>query len=237
MVFWDIKQKILVVLAHPDDPEFFCGGTLSIWAKEGHEVVYCLLTKGDKGVNENFKGVDDIKQLRMDEQKKAAEVIGVHKIIFLDNEDGYLMPNLELRKEIVRVIRRERPDIVVTCDPTNYYLHDIRINHPDHRAAGQAVIDAVFPAAQNELFFPDLISDENLKPHHVKEVWISLPKEPNVFIDVTEVWDNRINALLMHASQVGEKDEFIEKMRLKHTRDSNDENPRYEESFHRLILD
>lgn len=79
MVFWDIEQKILVVLAHPDDPEFFCGGTLSIWAKEGHEVVYCLLTKGDKGVNENFKGVDDIKQLRMDEQKKAAEVIGVHK--------------------------------------------------------------------------------------------------------------------------------------------------------------
>ena len=114
MVFWDIKQKILVVLAHPDDPEFFCGGTLSIWAKEGHEVIYCLLTKGDKGVNENFKGVDDIKQLRMDEQKKAAEVIGVHKITFLDNEDGYLMPNLELRKEIVRVIRRERPDIVVT---------------------------------------------------------------------------------------------------------------------------
>lgn len=236
MPFWESKQKILVVLAHPDDPEFFCGGTLSIWAKEGHEINYCLLTKGDKGINDQFKGAEDIRQLRIEEQKSASKVIGAKQITFLDNEDGYLTPNLELRKEVARVIRQERPDIVVTCDPTNYYIRDSYINHPDHRAAGQVVIDAVFPAAQNELFFPELVADEHLPPHHVKEVWISLPKEPNVFIDITDNWDNKINALLKHASQIGEIDKFLERMRSRRTEDSTDENPRYEELFRRVVF-
>ncbi len=236
MPYWETKQKILVILAHPDDPEFFCGGTLSIWAHEGHDIVYCLLTKGDKGINEDFKGVKDIKQLRIEEQQNAAEVIGAHQITFLDNEDGYLVPSLELRKEVARVIRKEKPDIVVTCDPTNYYMRDSYINHPDHRAAGQVAIDAVFPAAQNELFFPELMADENLAPHHVKEVWISLPKEPNVLVDITNTWDNKIQALLKHASQVGNKDKFLKRMRTRRTEDSTDENPRYEEMFRRIVF-
>jgi LmbE family N-acetylglucosaminyl deacetylase len=236
MPFWETHQKILVVLAHPDDPEFFCGGTLSIWAKEGHEINYCLLTMGDKGINEQFKGSENIKQLRIDEQQNAAKVIGANQIIFLDNEDGYLTPNLELRKDVARVIRKVRPDIVVTCDPTNYYIRDSYINHPDHRAAGQVVIDAVFPAAQNELFFPDLVENEKLLPHHVKEVWISLPKEPNVFIDITGTWENKINALMKHASQIGETDKFLERMRTRRTEDSTDENPRYEELFRRVVF-
>jgi len=236
MPYWESKQKILVVLAHPDDPEFFCGGTLSIWAKEGHEIKYCLLTMGDKGINDHFKGAENIKQLRIDEQQKAAKVIGAEQIIFLDNEDGYLTPNLELRKEVARVIRQMQPDIVVTCDPTNYYIRDSYINHPDHRAAGQVVIDAVFPAAQNELFFPELVANEKLQPHHVKEVWISLPKEPNVFIDITGTWENKINALMNHASQIGDKEKFLERMRSRRTEDSTDENPRYEELFRRVFF-
>jgi len=167
MPFWESKQKVLVALAHPDDPEFFCGGTLTKWANEGHDIAYCLLTKGDKGVNDHFKGAEDIRQLRIDEQYRAASVIGVKNITFLDFEDGYLTPNLDIRRDVARVIRQERPDIVVTCDPTNYYLRDSYINHPDHRAAGQVVIDAVFPAAQNELFFPELIQEEKLAPHPV----------------------------------------------------------------------
>jgi LmbE family N-acetylglucosaminyl deacetylase len=236
MPFWESTQKILVVLAHPDDPEFFCGGTLSIWAKEGHEINYCLLTTGDKGINDQFKGSENIKQLRIDEQQSAAKVIGAKQIIFLDNEDGYLTPNLDLRKDVARVIRQVRPDIVVTCDPTNYYIRDSYINHPDHRAAGQVVIDAVFPAAQNELFFPELVENEQLLPHHVKEVWISLPKEPNVFIDITGNWENKINALMKHASQIGETDKFLERMRTRRTEDSTDENPRYEELFRRVVF-
>lgn len=236
MPFWESKQKILVVLAHPDDPEFFCGGTLSIWAKEGHEINYCLLTMGDKGINEQFKRAENIKQLRIEEQQSAAKVIGANQIIFLDNEDGYLTPNLELRKDVARIIRQVRPDIVVTCDPTNYYIRDSYINHPDHRAAGQVVIDAVFPAAQNELFFPELVANEQLLPHHVKEVWISLPKEPNVFIDITANWENKINALMKHASQIGETTKFLERMRTRRTEDSTDENPRYEELFRRVVF-
>lgn len=236
MAFWDSKQKILVILAHPDDPEFFCGGTLAKWNQDGHELVYCLLTKGDKGVNDEFRGSEDIKQLRIAEQKSAANEIGVQQIIFLDNEDGYLIPNLGLRKEVTRVIRKIKPDIVVTCDPTNYYIRDSYINHPDHRAAGQVAIDAVFPAAQNELFFPELLQEEHLNPHHVKEVWISLPKEPNIFIDVTETWGLKINALLKHASQIGNQQEFIDRMRSRRTQDSTDENPRFEEQFRRVVF-
>jgi len=236
MAFWDSKQKILVVLAHPDDPEFFCGGTLSKWDQEGHNISYCLLTKGDKGINEKFRGSENIQKLRIEEQYKAAKLLGVKQIIFLDNEDGYLTPNLDLRKEVASVIRKLKPDIVVTCDPTNYYIRDSYINHPDHRAAGQVVIDAVFPAAQNELFFPELLRDEKLEPHHVKEVWISLPKEPNVFIDVTDTWEIKIQALLYHASQIGEKEKFLERMRSRRTDDSSDENPRYEEMFRRVVF-
>lgn len=236
MPFWDSKQKVLVVLAHPDDPEFFCGGTLTKWANEGHEIAYCLLTKGDKGVNDHFKGTEDIRQLRIDEQFRAAAVIGAKNITFFDYEDGYLTPNLDIRRDVTRVIRQEKPDIVITCDPTNYYLRDSYINHPDHRAAGQVVIDAVFPAAQNELFFPELIQEENLAPHHVKEVWISLPKEPNISIDITDTWDNKITALMEHASQIGEKEKFLKRMRARRTEDSSDENPRFEEIFRRIVF-
>ncbi len=98
------------------------------------------------------------------------------------------------------------------------------------------MIEAVFPAAQNELFFPELIKEENLAPHHVKEVWISLPKEPNIFIDITDTWDNKIKALMEHASQIGEKEKFLKRMRARRTEDSSDENPRFEEIFRRIVF-
>lgn len=236
MGFWHTKQKILVILAHPDDPEFFCGATIAKWTAEGHNVSYCLLTNGDKGVNEHFSQTENINKLRIEEQKNAAKVIGVTEIIFLDNEDGYLTPNLDLRKEVTGVIRKVKPDIVVTCDPTNYYLRDSYINHPDHRAAGQVVIDAVFPAAQNILFFPELENELHLAPHRVKEVWISLPKESNIAIDVTETWPRKLEALTKHASQIGNIDQFYIRMRSNHTEDSSDESPRYEEVYHRIVF-
>ena len=236
MTFWDTNQKILVILAHPDDPEFFCGATIAKWTAEGHKVAYCLLTKGDKGVNDHFSEVKNIRELRIEEQFNAAKVIGVTDISFLDNEDGYLTPNLELRKEVAGVIRRAKPDIVVTCDPTNYYLRDSYINHPDHRAAGQVVIDAVFPAAQNILFFPELEKELHLEPHHVKEVWISLPKESNIAIDVTDTWSRKLEALTKHASQIGDIDQFYKRMRSRHTEDSSDEAPRYEEVYRRIVF-
>ena len=236
MKFWDSPKSILVILAHPDDPEFFCGATIAEWVQQGNQVSYCLLTKGDKGVNKEFQTSGDIRQLRVDEQTQAARQLGVNDITFLDNEDGYLVPTLELRKEVTRVIRQKKPQILVTCDPTNYFMNDNYINHPDHRAAGQIAIDAVFPAAGNPLFFTELITEEQLYPHGVEEVWLSLPKEPNLVLDVTATWDKKIAALLQHRSQIGKPDAFTLRMKNHKTEDSTEDAPRYQEEFKRIIF-
>jgi LmbE family N-acetylglucosaminyl deacetylase len=166
----------------------------------------------------------------------AAAVLGVHQVRFLDHPDGYLVPDLELRKEITRVIRQEQPNVLVTCDPTNLYVRETYLNHPDHRAAGQATLDAVFPAARDHLNFIELWRDENLEPHVVREVWISLPQEANVSLDVTEHWQLKLRALFEHKSQIGDPVQLEERLRTRHTPDSSPENPRFEEQFKRLVL-
>lgn len=229
---WETPQHILVILAHPDDPEFFCGATLAMWSRAGHKIAYCLLTCGDKGFNDSTTKdmtPSDLCALRHDEQRAAADVIGVQALRFLDLEDGYLVPDLNLRREVVRVIRRERPDILVTCDPQNLFA-GYGLNHPDHRAAGQVVLDAVFPAAGNKAFFPELLA-EGLEPHMPKEVWCSLTSQPNTVLDVTATWPIKMEALLKHKSQIGDVDKFKERMKSRRTEDSTDENPRYEEKF------
>lgn len=233
---WQSPQRILVILAHPDDPEFFCGGTIARWVKAGHQVSYCLLTCGDKGTADKALTPDVLCTQRQGEQLAAAAVLGVGKVRFLDHPDGYLVPDLNLRKEITRVIRQEKPDVLVTCDPTNLYVRDTYINHPDHRAAGQATLDAVFPAARDHLNFIELWRDEKLDPHNVREVWISLPQETNVSVDVTEHWPLKLQALREHKSQIGDPDKLEERLRSRHTADSTLENPRYQEHFKRIVL-
>ena len=144
---WVGSKEILVILAHPDDPEFFLGGTIARWIKAGHVVRYLLLTKGDKGAKDINLDFDAIARTRISEQENAARSLGVKSVEYLDYEDGYIYPDLALRKMIVREIRKQRPDILVTCDPTNIFPSERYINHPDHRYTGQAVIDAVFPVA------------------------------------------------------------------------------------------
>jgi LmbE family N-acetylglucosaminyl deacetylase len=226
----------LVVLAHPDDPEFFCGATLARWTDAGHEVVYWLLTCGDKGSNNADTLPSELCGDRRVEQRAAAAVLGVHQVNFLEYPDGYLVPDLALRKEVTRIIRKERPDILLTCDPKTLYVGDSRLNHPDHRAAGQVALDAAFPAAGNPLYFPDLLHEEGLQPHTPHEVWISGTLEPNVQHDVTDLWERKIRAIQQHASQIGDPDKLAERMRSRHTADSTLENPRYEEVFRRIIL-
>jgi LmbE family N-acetylglucosaminyl deacetylase len=233
---WEKPQKILVLLAHPDDPEFFCGATLARWAKAGHEIVYCLITCGDKGTQDTSITRETLCGMRVEEQNAAAAVIGVKRVRFLGYPDGYVVPDLGLRKEITRVVRQEKPDIVVTCDPTTLYSFGTRLNHPDHRAAGQVVLDAIFPAVGNPMYFEDLRIEEGLEPHQVKEVWVSLSLEPNVILDVTDYWETKINALYQHKSQIGEPEKLAERMRERHTEDSTPENPRYEERFRRLMF-
>jgi LmbE family N-acetylglucosaminyl deacetylase len=233
---WESPQRILVIRAHPDDPEFFCGATLAKWASAGHHIAYNLLTCGDKGTQDRNLSVAELCSIRQKEQRAAADIIGAQNVTFLDYEDGYLVPDLKLRRDITRVIRKERPDVLVTCDPQYFITPSDRLNHPDHRAAGHAVLDAVFPAARDHLNFVELWRDESLEPHIVREVWISLTDRPNIILDVTTFWDTKIRSLLEHKSQIGDPEKFVERMRNARTPDSTAENPRYEEKFRRLIL-
>jgi LmbE family N-acetylglucosaminyl deacetylase len=229
---WDSPLHILVILAHPDDPEFFCGATLAQWARAGHHITYQIITCGDKGFNESTSvemTTDALCAIRHEEQIAAAKVIGADAVHFMDRPDGYLVPDLNMRREIVRVIRKFKPDILVTCDPQTLFA-TYGINHPDHRAAGQVVMDAVFPAAGSPVFFPELLA-EGYEPHMPKEIWCTLTMQPNVKIDVTETWQIKLDAILKHKSQIADVDKFLERMKSRRTEDSTDENPRYEENF------
>ena len=229
---WDSPQNILVVLAHPDDPEFFCGGTLARWARAGHHITYQLLTCGDKGFNDSTPDTmtpDALCAIRHEEQIAASRAIGAEGVHFMDCADGYLVPDIDLRRDIVRAIRKFKPDILVTCDPQTLFTA-FGINHPDHRAAGQAAMDAVYPAAGSPVFFPELLI-EGHPPHMPREVWCSLTIQPNVVVDITDTWTTKLEALLHHKTQIGDPEKFKERMRSRHTEDSTDDAPRYEEKF------
>lgn len=232
MNIWSTPQKILVILAHPDDPEFFCGATLAKWAQAGHKITYCLLTCGDKGDSNTTLSGDDLCQRRHQEQRDAAKIIGAKEVHFLDRPDGYLVPDMDTRRAVTKAIRQFTPDILVSCDPTNLFPSETYpLNHPDHRAAGQIVIDAVFPAAGSALFFPELLVD-GYQPHQPHELWLSLTHEPNTTIDVTDTWQTKLNAILQHKSQVKDPLRLRERME-KHGKAnlSSDNQPRYEERF------
>lgn len=233
---WNTSQKVLIVLAHPDDPEFFCGATTARWVQAGHDVTYCVITCGDKGSKDITITSDELCAVRQNEQRQAANVLGVKKVIFLNYPDGYLVADMKLRKDITRVIRTVRPDIMVTCDPQTLYTQNSGLNHPDHRAAGQAALDAVFPAARDHLNFPELWINENLEPHIVREVWVCGTLLPDTVLDVTDTWEIKIHALFEHKSQIGEPEKLVERMHSRRTEDSTIENPRYEEKFRRLVL-
>lgn len=227
--------RVLVVLAHPDDPEFFCGGTLALWAQAGRQIDYCLLTRGDKGADD---GTDPagLAATRQAEQRAAASILGVSQVRFLDYPDGYLVPDLDLRREVVRAIRQAKPTVVVTCDPTNFFPSDRYINHPDHRAAGQVTLDAVFPAAGSRMFFPELLQ-EGLEPHKVSQVYVAIPQTPNTVIDVTAFFDRKIQALRQHVSQIGDPEALVSRLQDRMLDPSSPpECPRYVERFRRIDL-
>jgi LmbE family N-acetylglucosaminyl deacetylase len=231
---WQEKKKILIILAHPDDPEFFCGASIYRWTKLGHTVQYVLLTRGDKGGGMDVTP-DALKKIREKEQEQAAKRLGVSEVEFLDFSDGLLVPDLELRRAIVAKIRKIAPDIVIGGDPTNLFPRVGAINHPDHRAAGQAVIDAVFPAVGNYHYFPEMIS-QGLEPVHISELWLTMPASPNFILDVTDFWQNKIEALHCHKSQIGNLAEFDIRMKNRFSPDSTIEHPKYEEKFYRIIF-
>jgi LmbE family N-acetylglucosaminyl deacetylase len=191
----------MVIVAHPDDPEFTCAGTVALWVKEGHQVVYVICTDGSRGSNDPGMPPEVMAPIRKAEQLEAARILGVSEVLFLDHEDGTLEHTLELRKELTRLVRRYRPDVVISGDPTRIISRNVYINHPDHRAAAEATVYAVFPSAVTRFVFPELL-DEGLEPHKVQEVYLYAPPEGNHWVDVSDTIDLKIAALKAHRSQV-----------------------------------
>jgi LmbE family N-acetylglucosaminyl deacetylase len=194
--------------AHPDDQEFTVGGTLAKWARAGCEVIAVCITSGGAGSNRSTP--PDMTRhalvtIREDEQREACRILGVKETIFLGYEDGMLEPSIGLRRELTRLIRRHRPEAVLTGDPSARFYGTTYMNHPDHRAAADVALDAVFPSAGTRLIFPELL-DEGLDPHEVRQVYIHGSDKPDTYVDISEVLDVKLAALRAHKSQMGEWD-------------------------------
>lgn len=234
---WNEKKRILVILAHPDDPEFFMGATLARWGMLGHEIRYCLLTMGQKGSQDIHQKPEDLAAIRRVEQQAAADLLGVKSLEFMDYVDGELIPDMEMRKKIVRVIRQHSPQILVSSDPLNVFPGENRVNHPDHRAAGQVVLDAAFPAAGNPMFFPELLHEEGLFPVNLEELWFSIPAQSNLEVDVSDYFEKKIDAIACHRSQIGEDlEKFKEMIRSRWGVPGDDGKLQYIERFRRIIF-
>ena len=233
----------LVIAAHPDDPDFGVAGTVARLAREGHTVHYLMLTSGDAGSEDPTIPPSELIRIREDEQEEAGRILGLAGVEFLRYPDGELVPSLELRKAIVRVMRRLRVDVVLCQDPRSLVDDDSTyLNHPDHRAAGQVALDAAFPAAGNPSAFRDLLA-EGLKAHKVQEVWLyfTAGQHLNHFVDITDTFEQKVQALAAHRSQLGdwatnrglrrEMEKWAEETAARH-----ELSYKYAEAFQRIVL-
>ncbi|MBB4933055.1 LmbE family N-acetylglucosaminyl deacetylase [Lipingzhangella halophila] len=199
-------ERALVVMAHPDDADFSCAGTVATWTHAGVGVTYLMVTDGDAGGDDRTGDGVDMATTRRAEQSAAAELVGVRDVRFLGYPDGRLMPSLELRRDIARVIRQVRPHRMIIPSPDRDWSH-IAPSHPDHLATGEAAINAVYPDARNPHAHPELAS-ENLAPWVVPEVWLVHGSAPNHYCDITDVIEQKIGALAAHASQISDISEL-----------------------------
>ncbi|OGO20489.1 MAG: hypothetical protein A2144_03105 [Chloroflexi bacterium RBG_16_50_9] len=197
-------KRVMVIIAHPDDGEFTSGGTIARWASEGSEIYYVVCTDGSKGSGDSGLTTEALVHRRQVEQQKAAELLGVREVTFLGRTDGELALDLMLRKEFVRLIRAVKLDTLLTWDPWRHYQL-----HTDHRAAGQAALDAVM-AAENPRHFPEQLG-EGLEPHRVEEVYLFGTDAPDIWIDITETFQRKMQAISQHTSQVTNTIAEIEK--------------------------
>ena len=195
-----VPASAMVVVAHPDDAEFMVAGTVAKWSAAGAEVTYVIVTKGDKGSDDPEMTPGRLTAIREAEQRAAAAILGVRHCEFMGYEDGYLQPTLDLRRDITRLIRRHRPEVVLCFDPTNRIFSDTYVNHPDHRASGDATVDAVFPSARDRLTFPELLID-GYQPHKVAQLWLGSTREANVWVNIAGTIDLKRRALQAHPSQ------------------------------------
>ncbi len=231
--------KVLAIYAHPDDAEFFTGGTIARWAAEGSAITLVLVTSGDKGSGARDMPWQRLRDLREAETRVAAEALGIKKVIFMRWRDGELQPSLGMRRAFVRFLRLERPDAVLSTDPQVRWRNARRINHPDHWIVAQEVMNAVYPAARDHLNFPELLEDEGLEPHITPYLYLALSHQPNLRISVDDYQVHKFEALKAHRTQVGEDTDAL-RQRLEGYADpefSTRTQKRYNEYFRLVTLD
>ena len=195
----------MVVVAHADDAEYGCSGTVAKWCAEGWEVVYVVCTDGSKGSSDPTMTVDRLVKVRREEQQNAGKVLGLQDVVFLGYEDSMLEPSLALRRDIAREIRRYKPDVLICPNPIRQLNSNEWWDHPDHFAAGEGAMAAVFPTARDRLTFPELL-EEGLEPHKVREVWVMWQEDADIYVDVTDYIEVAVQALAQHKTQVGDDD-------------------------------
>jgi LmbE family N-acetylglucosaminyl deacetylase len=202
-------ERILVVTAHPDDVDFGAAGSVAVWTDRGIDVQYCIVTDGDAGGADTGIPRSEMADVRHKEQTAAAKTVGVTELHWLGFPDGRVEVTLDLRKAISRVIRQVRPDRVVSQSPERV-LASVYASHPDHLAAAEATLCAVYPDSRNAWAFPELLDDEGLAPHTVADLWLMSRGAPDVFIDTTDVLPRKVEALLCHESQMAGRGEAME---------------------------
>jgi LmbE family N-acetylglucosaminyl deacetylase len=227
--------RVLVVSAHPDDVDFGCGGTLAKWAREGAEIFYAICTSGDKGTDDPHLPCHSLALIREKEQREAARVTGAKEVIFLRKSDGELQYSLEFRGELVRVIRRFRPDVLFTHDPANRAFDNQYLFHSDHRVVGEVVFDAAYPAALNRNFYPGHLA-EGFSPHAVSEIYFFGAAQPDTWVDIEDTLDLKLKALRCHASQIKKPKMMEEMVRTWFGEWGREKGMAYAERFRRLQI-
>lgn len=232
-------ERALVVFAHPDDAEFLCGGTIARWTRNGTEVEYVCATDGSAGWNGPDRTRKEIAEIRSAELREAAEVLGVKGVAFLDFPDGALVADLDLRRAITREVRRARPAVIATFDPSQYWAGRSYINHPDHRAVGEAVLDVVACDAPTRPQFPELI-DEGFQPFKVPALWLATEhRGADTKVDIDETIDVKVKALRAHRSQVENMGGFDVDARMREwgSEIAADDEMEYAEAFRTFTLE
>jgi LmbE family N-acetylglucosaminyl deacetylase len=204
-------RRVLVVTAHPDDVDFGAAGTIAAFTKAGLAVTYCIVTNGDAGGSDRAMSRADMAALRQKEQRAAAAEVGVTDVRFLGHPDGQVQASLALRRDISRVIRQVQPERVITQSPERRW-DVIFASHPDHLAAGEAAVCAVYPDARNPFAHPELLNDEGLEPWTVHELWIMSGSDPNVAVETTTTIERKLAALLRHESQISDPTDITERV-------------------------
>jgi LmbE family N-acetylglucosaminyl deacetylase len=226
-----VPQSAMTIFAHPDDAEFSCSATVAKWAKTGCEITYVLITSGNVGTHDKTYTPESLMEVREREQRNACAVLGVKHVEFLRHDDGRLVADLDLRRELVRLIRKYQPEVVFCGDPNQVFWLNNRINHPDHRAAALAAIDAVFPASEMELLWP-----EEGPVWKVHGVYVRTEDGVNTWIDVSDALETKIKALREHHSQLDDNTGLEDMIRQRHADTAKDHGLAYAESFRVIKL-